>query len=334
MTAVDADRLHDLSMNETPHPPLPALRQVVAEGAALLNRYPDRLAGALTAGLARHLGVTPETVLVGPGSAGLLQHLVQSFGPKPEVVHAALSFEGYPLIIANAGAKSVPVPMDGYRHDLRAMADAVTDATRCVLICNPNNPTGSALGRAELAEFLGRVPADVPVVIDEAYRHFATDPDFPDALDLYRDHPNVCVVRTFSKAYGLAALRVGYAVLPADRVMAARMTGMVFLTNSLGQAAALRALDPDVTEELSRRCADVAAQRARLVAGLRDAGYTAPDSEANFVWLPLGEDSAAFTADAKAAGILVACLDGRGVRVTVGTAEANDRFVAFARSRR
>ncbi|TDP92992.1 histidinol-phosphate transaminase [Labedaea rhizosphaerae] len=327
-----ADRADDLSMNETPYPPLPVLREVVQDGAALLNRYPDRLSGALTAGLARHLDVDPGTIIVGPGSAGLLQLMVQAFGPKPEVVHAALSFEGYPLIARNAGATSVAVPMDGHRHDLSAMADAVTDRTRCVLVCNPNNPTGSVLHRDELTAFLERVPADVPVVIDEAYRHFVTDRGVPDAVDLHRSHPNVCVLRTFSKAYGLAALRVGYAVVPPGLAMAIRMMGIVFLTGSLGQAAALRALEPDVTAELERRCAAVVEARTKLAADLRGLGITVAPSETNFLWLPLGDKAAGFAEAAARAGILVAAMPDRGVRVTIGSDEANARFLDFVRS--
>lgn len=322
----------DLSMNETPYPPLPALRRVVEQGTASLHRYPDRAAGALTEGLARQLGVAEETIVVGPGSAGLCQHMIQAFGPKPDVVYAALSFEGYPLIVRNAGANGVPVPMDGYRHDLSAMAAAVTDTTRCVLICNPNNPTGSVLHADELADFLDRIPADVPVVVDEAYRHFVTDPDVPDAVDLRRAHPNVCVLRTFSKAYGLASLRVGYAIVPPHLAPAVRMMGMVFFPNALAQAAALRALGTDVTAELAQRCEKLVAARTRLTTELRAIGLVVPPSEANFVWLPLGERAVPFAEAARAAGILVMALDGRGVRITVGSDEANDRLCDFVRT--
>jgi histidinol-phosphate aminotransferase len=332
MTTVRVDQLDDLSMNETPYPPLPALRRVVEEGAARLNRYPDRTAGALTGALARSLGVGPEAVLVGPGSAGLCQHLVRALGSKPDVVYPALSFEGYPLIVGNAGANGVPVPMDGYRIDLSAMAAAVTGATRCVLLCNPNNPTGSVLHRAELDDFLDRVPAGVPVIIDEAYRDFVTDSDVPDAVHIHRAHPNVCVLRTFSKSYGLAALRVGYAVVPPELAPAARMIGMVFFPGTLGQTAALRALEPDVTAELERRCATLARSRARLTADLRGLGLTVAPSQANFLWLPLGERAVPFAAAAREAGILVMALDGRGVRITIGSDEANDRLLAFVRS--
>ena len=141
------------------------------------------------------------------------------------------------------------MPLDGYRHDLPAMAAAVTEQTRCVLVCNPNNPTGSVLHRAELAEFLDRIPADVPVLIDEAYREFVTDPDVPDGMELYRGRDNVCLLRTFSKAYGLAALRIGYAVIPA-RLQPVRMLGAVYFPGALSQAAALACLSPEVQAEV------------------------------------------------------------------------------------
>jgi histidinol-phosphate aminotransferase len=334
MTAVEVDRQDDLSMNETPYPPLPALQRVVADGAERLNRYPDRTAAALTAGLASRLGVGPEAIVIGPGSAGLCQHLVQAFGPKPDVVHAALSFEGYPLIVRNAGANGVPIPMDGYRHDLPAMAAAVTAETRCLLICNPNNPTGAVLHRAELEGFLDRVPVDVPVIIDEAYRDFVTDPDVPDALDLYRAYGNVCVLRTFSKAYGLASLRVGYAIVPPKLAMPVRMIGAVFFPGALGQVAALRALESDVDTELRQRCAALVESRAWLTEELRGLGLPVAPSQANFLWLPLGEGAASFAEEARRAGILVMVVDGKGVRITVGSHEANERLCGFVRGQR
>ncbi|WFE36227.1 aminotransferase class I/II-fold pyridoxal phosphate-dependent enzyme [Micromonospora sp. WMMD975] len=321
----------DLSMNETPYPPLPGVLRLVTDGAAALQRYPDRTAAALVAALSARLEVGPEAILVGPGSAGLCQHLVQSLGPRPEVVHAALSFEGYPLIIRNAGARSVPVPLDGYDHDLPAMADAVTERTRCVLLCHPNNPTGAALRRDRVEAFLDRIPADVPVIVDEAYREFVTDPAAPDGMELYRAYDNVCVLRTFSKAYGLAALRIGYAVLPPRLVPPAAMTGAVFFPNALAQAAAVASLTPEVESELTRRCADLVTARTRLTDALRDLGLTVAASEANFLWLPLGERAVSFADRARAAGILVMALPGAGVRITVGSDEANDRLRTFVR---
>ncbi len=329
--SADGRRPDDLSMNETPYPPLPSIRRLVQDGSAEIHRYPDRQSLALVAALAARLGVPQEAVVVGPGSAGLCQHLIQAFGPKPDVVHAALTFEGFPLFVRNAGGRSVPVPMDGYGHDLPAMAAAVTAETRCVLLCNPNNPTGAVLHRGEIEAFLDRIPSDVPVVIDEAYREFVTDPDAPDGMDIYRAHDNVCVLRTFSKAYGLAALRVGYAVLPPRMAPPARLIAAVFFPGSLAQAAALASLQPEVAGELMKRCAALAPSRTRLTGKLRDLGLTVAPSEANFLWLPLGVQARPFADRARAAGILVWLVDGEGVRITIGSDDANARLVEFAR---
>ncbi|MFK3984771.1 histidinol-phosphate transaminase [Micromonospora sp. NPDC050397] len=324
--------VEELAMNETPYPPLPSVLRLVRQQAERLNRYPDHLAGELVAALARRLDVPAAQVLVGPGSAGLSQHIVASLGPeRPEVVYPALSFEGYPLIVANAGARPVPVPLDGYRHDLDAMAEAVTERTRCVLLCNPNNPTGAVLGRAEIEAFLDRIPPEVVVIVDEAYREFVTDPDVPDALDLYRAHDNVCVLRTFSKAYGLATLRVGYAVAAPRITARARMVGLVFYPGGLGQAAALASLDESVGAELAARRDELVAARRALRDGLLAAGLPVAPSEANFLWLPLGADAVDFADHCRRAGILVRPYPDQGVRITVGTAEANQRLLAVAR---
>jgi histidinol-phosphate aminotransferase len=221
--------------------------------------------------------------------------------------------------------------MDGYRPDLTAMAEAITDQTRCVLFCNPNNPTGAVLHREELARFLDRVPSDVPVIIDEAYREFVTDPQVPDAMDFYRAYDNVCVLRTFSKAYGLATLRVGYAVIPPRLTLPVRMMSAVFFPGGLGQAAALASLAPEVAAELTDRCARLAVARTRLTDDLRALGLPVADSQANFLWLPLAERASAFAQRAKAAGILVMALDGLGVRITIGSDDANQRLCAFVR---
>lgn len=322
----------DLSMNETPYPPLPSVRRLTEAGAGHLNRYPDHRAGPLVSALARRLRVPEDEVVVGPGSAGLCQHIIQALGPgRSEVVHAALSFEAYPLIIANAGARPVPVPLAGYQHDLDSMAAAVTAETRCVLLCNPNNPTGAVAHRTEVEEFLGRIPGDVVVIIDEAYRDFVTDPDVPDGLDLYRARRNVCVLRTFSKAYGLAALRVGFAVAAPAIAAAARRVGMVFFPGSLGQAAAIASLEPAAEAELAARCAELAGERRRLRDTLRDAGFAVAPSQANFLWLPLGDDAERFAARCRDGGVLVRAYPGMGVRITIGTAAANDRVCAIAR---
>ena len=324
-------RVHDLSMNESRFGPLPSVRAAVEQGAAQLHRYPSHTAAGLVSALAGHLDVPATEVLVGPGSAGLTQNLIASLGPdRPEVVYAALSFEAYPLMVMNTGCRPVPVPMagpGGLAHDLDAMAAAITPQTRCVLVCNPNNPTGVVLGRAELTAFLDRVPDSVPVVIDEAYREFVTDPDAADAMALRAGRDNVCVLRTFSKAYGLATLRVGYAVVPEAIAQRARMTNMVFYPGGLAQLAAVAALEPEAEKQVLERCAEFAGIRARFTEDLRAAGLDVPDSQANFVWLPLGAAAEDFAARCQAAGVLVRAHPGLGVRVTVGTDEANQRLL-------
>jgi histidinol-phosphate aminotransferase len=322
---------YDLSMNETPYPPPEALRRVVEEAARATQRYPDNTAADLVAGLARQLAVPAPHVLVGPGSAGLAQFLLAAAAGGGEVVHAAPSFEAYPLLIANAGARPVPVPLAAYRHDLPAMAEAVTPGTRCVLICNPNNPTGTLLSRAELEAFLDRIPPEVVVIIDEAYREFVTDPAAPDALDLHRNRPNVCVLRTFSKAYGLAGLRIGYAVAPPELATRARLLGMVFFPGAAAQAAALAALRPDTVAEVTARCATLARTRDELAVALGELGLPVVPSQANFLWLPLGEQSAPFAAHLARHGITVRAHPGAGVRITVGTPRAHHRLLAAVR---
>ncbi|HEX8081197.1 MAG TPA: aminotransferase class I/II-fold pyridoxal phosphate-dependent enzyme [Jatrophihabitans sp.] len=321
--------VHDLSMNESRFGPLPSVRAAVEQGAAQLHRYPSHTAAGLVSALAGHLDVPATEVLVGPGSAGLTQNLIASLGPdRPEVVYAALSFEAYPLMVLNTGCRPVPVPMAGLAHDLDAMAAAVTPQTRCVLVCNPNNPTGVVLGRAELTAFLDQVPESVPVIIDEAYREFVTDPDAADGMALRAGRDNVCVLRTFSKAYGLATLRVGYAVVPESIAQRARMTNMVFYPGGLAQLAAVAALEPAAEKQVLERCAEFAGIRAQFIEDLRAAGLDVPDSQANFVWLPLGAGAEDFAARCQAAGVLVRAHPGLGVRVTVGTDEANQRLLS------
>jgi histidinol-phosphate aminotransferase len=210
----DGAPAYKLSSNENPYPPLPSVLETVRQSAAAFNRYPDMFATGLTQAIADRFDVPASHVATGTGSVGVLQQVVQSTAAEgDDVVYAWRSFEAYPIVVAISGATSVPVPLtSGEHHDLDAMLDAVTDRTRLVLVCTPNNPTGTAVRRQDLERFLDALPPDVLVVIDEAYREFVRDPDVPDALEVYRDRPNVAVLRTFSKAYGLAGLRVGFAV--------------------------------------------------------------------------------------------------------------------------
>ena len=210
------------------------------------------------------------------------------------------------------------------------MAGAITDRTRLVFVCNPNNPTGTAVTRAELSAFLDAVPPHVLVGLDEAYREFVTDPDVPDGLDLLAEHPNLVVLRTFSKAYRLAGLRVGYAVAAAEVAKALRKVAVPFAVSAPAQAAALAALDHEA--ELLAACRDVAAERARVVAELRSTGYPVPQTHANFAWLPLGTDAQRFAAHCAEQKVIVRPFAGDGVRVTIGSPEDNDAFLAAAGS--
>jgi histidinol-phosphate aminotransferase len=213
-------------------------------------------------------------------------------------------------------------------HDLDAMAAAITDRTTLVLVCTPNNPTGTALRRDALEQFLDRVPGDVLVVIDEAYREFVRDPEVPDALDLYRDRPNVCVLRTFSKAYGLAGLRVGFAVAHPAVAEALRKTAVPFGVNGLAQAAAIASLGAE--SELLERVDALVKERSRVYDELRAQGWAVPPTEANFVWLRLGVRTGEFAAACEAAGVVVRPFGDEGVRVTIGETEANDVFLRVA----
>jgi histidinol-phosphate aminotransferase len=322
---------YKLSSNENPYPPLPGVLEVVTRAAASTNRYPDMFATGLVGQLAARFGVPVEHVATGTGSVGVLQQVLQSTaGPGDEVVYAWRSFEAYPILVAISGAAAVPVPLTAdERHDLDAMAAAITDRTRLVLLCSPNNPTGTAIRRAELAAFLARVPAHVLVVIDEAYREFVRDDAVPDGLDLYRDRSNVCVLRTFSKAYGLAGLRVGFAVAHEPVADALRKTAVPFGVNALAQAAAVASLGAEA--ELLERVAALVAERRRVYGELRAQGWAVPATEANFVWLRLGERAEEFAAACEQAGVIVRPFPGEGVRVTVAEPAASDVFLRVAR---
>ena len=241
------------------------------------------------------------------------------------------SFEAYPIVVGISGATSVRVPLTtDERHDLDAMAAAVTDRIRLVLVCSPNNPTGTAVRRAELVRFLDRVPPHVMVVIDEAYREFVRHPDVPDALDVYRDRPNVAVLRTFSKAYGLAGLRVGFAVAHDPVAEALRKTAVPFGVSGLAQVAATASLEAE--DELLQRVEALVAERSRVQDALRDQGWAAlPASEANFVWLRLGERTEEFAAACEQAGVVVRPFAGEGARITIGERIADDVFLDVAK---
>ncbi|MBC9728417.1 histidinol-phosphate transaminase [Streptomyces sp. TRM68367] len=323
---------YKLSSNENPYPPLPGVMETVTAAVSSFNRYPDMACTALMNELSERFAVPLSHLATGTGSVGVAQQLLQATsGPGDEVIYAWRSFEAYPIITQISGARSVQVPLTpGEVHDLDAMAGAITDRTRLIFVCNPNNPTGTVVRRAELERFLDRVPGDILVVLDEAYREFiraaaGEGGGMPDGIQLYRDRPNVCVLRTFSKAYGLAGLRVGFAVAHEPVAAALRKTAVPFGVSQLAQDAAIASLRAE--DELLGRVGSLVCERNRVVDALRDQGWTVPETQSNFVWLRLGERTVAFAQVCEKAGVVVRPFPGEGVRVTVGETEANDIFL-------
>lgn len=321
---------YKMSSNENPYPPLPSVVGVIAEAATEVNRYPDMAVTDLVQALADFIGVPHDHISTGTGSSAVLSQLINATCDEgDEVVFAWRSFELYPIATAIAGAKAVRVPLTpDHRHDLEAMAAAITDRTRLVIVCTPNNPTGTSVHRDELEAFLAKVPPSVLVVIDEAYVEFVRDPDTPDALELYRTHPNVAVLRTFSKAYGLAGLRIGYAVASSEVTAALRRTALPFGISVVAEEAAVASLA--AYDELDARVTAVVAERDRVVAALTAQGWELPDSQANFVFFPLGPAGAAFEQACYDAGLVVRRYGDEGVRVTIAEPEANDRLIRVA----
>ncbi|MFS3127454.1 histidinol-phosphate transaminase [Nocardioides sp. Bht2] len=325
---------YKLSSNENPYPPLPGVLQAAQGALEQLNRYPDMGNTALYGALASRLGVATDQLALGTGSVGLLFHLVQAFaGPGDEVVHAWRSFEAYPIAIAAAGAKSVAVGLTAAgEHDLEALAEAVTERTRVLIVCTPNNPTGTAVTQTALRTLIERVPPHVLVLVDEAYVEFVRMQDAVDGLALQREFPNVVSLRTFSKAYGLANLRVGYAITTPEIALPLRAVATPFGVSTVAQAAAVASLKAE--QALMGRVDALVRERSRVLAGVREAGWQLPDAQGNFCWFPFPGDAdatARFVAAAAAVGISVRPFAGEGVRVSVGEQAGNDRVIELAR---
>ncbi len=317
-----------LASNENPDAPLPAIVAAVAQAAAGANRYADHRATAVRERIARWLAVAPEQVTVGAGSVGLLQQLFLTFvDPGDEVIYPWRSFEVYPVYTRLMGGVEVTAPLtDEHGFDLDALASAITPRTRMVLLATPNNPTGTAVSTAQLRALLGGIDPRTVVVIDEAYREFL-DPVFGDPVrELLPDHPNVVVTRTFSKAHGLAGLRVGYAVAHPEMIAAIDKTLFPFAVNALAQAAAIAAIDAET--EISARVAAILAERGRVASALQEGGWVLPDAQANFVYLPLGSVTDAFHLGLERRGVVTRPFSGEGIRVTIGSPAENDRFLA------
>jgi histidinol-phosphate aminotransferase len=330
--AAQAEREHGiteaikLASNENPFPPVPAVTDAIRAAADGVNRYPDHRATELRAALASRLGVGQEHVAVGCGSVGLLQQLCLAFvDPGDEVVFPWLSFEAYPVCTKMMGGVPVNPPLVDHGFDMDAVAEAVSPSTKMVLLATPNNPTGTAISTAQVATLLARIPDDVIVLVDEAYREFA-DPALGDPLDLLAEHRNLVVTRTFSKAYGLAGLRVGYAVCDPEIVQEIDKILLPFAVNAVAQAAAIAALS--ALDRIQPRIDELLAERTRLVARLEGAGWRLPPAQANFVYLATGDRTDDIYLALERRGVVTRPFSGAGIRVTVGTPAENDRFLA------
>ncbi len=323
-----------LASNESCFAPLPAVVQAAARVLGGANRYPDPSYEPLRRALADRYGIPPQRIALGNGSCDILLAAGEALlEPGAEVVYAWPAFSVYPHLAAASGARAIQVPLDDEdRHDLDAIATEVTVATRLVLICNPNNPTSTAIGLDEIEAFLGRIPGHVAVILDEAYCEFAlTLGDTYASLDLLRKFPNVVLLRTFSKVYGLAGLRVGYALCGAeDFRTAVDQVRQPFYLNTAAQAAAVEALAHQ--DEVEQRVTETIAGRLELEDRSRALGLWVAQSDANFIWLHLPEtvDEASVVAGLRERGVLVRAGGALGrdgsLRVTVGTAAENDRF--------
>ena len=328
-----------LSSNENPFDPLPSVIEAL-ESTTPINRYPDASAARLRGHLAARYGVDPAEVHVASGSVAILYQLVQAAASVgDEVIYAWRSFEAYPGLVLVSGATGVPVPLiesddldQTGRHDLDAMADAVTDRTRAIIVCTPNNPTGPIITSAEFAAFVERVPADVLIILDEAYNEFVTAEGAVDGLAerVFLKHPNVVVLRTFSKAYGLAGLRVGYAIGHTKMLDAARATSIPLSVTSAAETGAIASLAAET--ELLNRVAVIVERRTTLIAALRAQGWAVPDSQANFVWLPTRDRTDEIAEAFHAPDIAVRPLSGGGIRISVAEHESADKVLPVTQS--
>ena len=323
-----------LASNESPYPPVPAVIEAITAALSGLNRYPDPTNAALRRKLSDRHGVPASRIAVGNGSCDVLLAAGDALlEPGAELIYAWPSFSVYPHLAAASGARALEVPLDAeHRHDLEAMRKEITVATRLVVVCNPNNPTSTALPLDEIADFVADVPRHVCVILDEAYAEFNMLQDPDDSVDLLRKHQNLVLLRTFSKIYGLCGLRVGYALAGSDEFRTAvDQVRQPFFCNAAAQAAALEALNHQ--DEVARRVERNLAERIGLEQGLRELGLDPAESQANFVWFDLGEerDEPEIVRGLAQRGVLVRAGGALGrdgaLRVTVGTQAENERFL-------
>ena len=322
-----ADDAFKLSSNENPYEPLPAVLAAIADSP--INRYPDGAATQLRERLAERWGVTAGEVQVGAGSASVLAQLISATSSVgDEVVYAWRSFEAYPGLVAVAGATSVQVPnTPDHCHDLPAMAAAITERTRLAIVCSPNNPTGAAVTKAEFEQFMAAVPTSVLVVLDEAYAEFVTDADAVNGADLVHRYDNLVILRTFSKAYGLAGLRIGYAIGPEYVMDAARVTAIPLAVIDQAQRAAMASLDNE--QQLLERVTRLSLLRDEVWRALLAQGWDVPRPHGNFVWLPTG-DQTAWAAEVLTGHGIVSRALVEGLRVSIGEEASVEKLLKAA----
>ena len=322
---------YKLSSNENAHPPLPSVLAAISKAALEINRYPDPFCGELTQAIAKKFNVSVDEIATGTGSVGVCQQIIQAVaGVGDEVMYAWRSFEAYPIITTIAGATNVQVPLTPIGdHDLGAMLDAITPKTRVIFICTPNNPTGGIVTQQQITHFLSQVPKNILVVIDEAYVEFNRDKNAIDGVATLKANTNVGVLRTFSKAYGLAGLRVGYFIGPKHIAEGVRKTAVPFGVSNIAQTAALVSLENEA--ELFERVEQVIAQRRWFESELKELGFKLPASQANFVWLPLGERTADFVSKSEGIAVSIRPFPGEGVRISIGEREGLERIIELAK---
>jgi len=316
-----------LSSNENPFEPLPSVVEAVTRTLPRFNRYPSMSAEEVRSTIAGHFGVDVSQVVVGAGSTEVASQLMRALaGAGDEIIFPWRSFEAYPILTKVAGATPIPVPLTvDLRHDLDAMADAITDRTRVIFLCTPNNPTGTVLHTDEVVEFLARVPENVVVVMDEAYCHFNRDDAAVDGLTLLEDHPNVVVLRTFSKAYGLAGLRIGFAISTPEISDDLRRVATPFTVTTLAQQAAIASLAAE--DELNERVNRIVAERTRVFDELTRQGWKIVPSQANFLWLATGDDTDRIDEVMVSHGVFARCWSEEGIRLSIGLDAENDRAI-------
>jgi histidinol-phosphate aminotransferase len=327
------DEVIKLASNESPYPPNPAVSEAVAKAATEINRYPDPAAKVLRRRLAECHEVDPAQIAVGNGSCEILLAAAEALcEPGAEIVYAWPAFSIYPHLPALTGAREIRVPLaEGDVHDLGAMKAEITAATQLVIVCNPNNPTGTHVPAADVGAFLEEVPRHAIVILDEAYIDFQTNDDPDASLDLRKSFPNLVCLRTFSKNFGLAGLRVGYSIGPTQFRQAVDAVRQPFSVNALAQAAATEALEHH--DDLIDRIEKTIVERVTVEEGVRALGLETPDSQANFSWIALGDrDEQAVIDGLGQRGVIVrggTALGGPGhIRVTYGHREENERFLA------